>query len=129
MTTAEFKKRLREEEFIWRIGGWGKTSPADFWDAGEEKEVTNRKWWPWTAANDLAGKEFMKHGRYLVRCTICKKEKYQTSGVYLCPEDECRNAVAILIELGYEAGWNEIADEWYTSWYNESLAEPTTEGG
>lgn len=114
--------------------GWGYSHPADFAEYTERSEtaVSNRKWYPWTAANDLAAKEFMRDGNYLVRCNICKEEQYQSSGVYLCPKPECATAVAVLIELGYDDSWGDLADEWYTNanWYDESstLAEPTTEG-
>ncbi len=86
--------------------------------------MTTRKWWPWTAANDLAAKNFMKDGLYLVRCTICKDEKHQPSGVFICPKEECIQAVAVLLELGYEDGWGEVADEWYSTWYDQGLETP-----
>lgn len=132
---------------------WGRFYPADFWDAKGVKKVTWRKWYPWTASNDLAAKEFMEGTDYLVRCTICKEERLQGAGVYICRKQECREAVAVLIELGYDDSWGDIADQWYESWYGpddykssdrafaddihdsatrtvrNTLAEPTTEGG
>ena len=107
--------------------GWGKYYPADYWDAEVIKTMTYRKWWPWTPSNELAGKEFMKNGLYLVRCFICKEERYQQAAVYFCLKRECQESVAVLIELGFDESWVEDADSWYSSWYDESAEEARRE--
>jgi hypothetical protein len=75
-----------------------------------------RKWFQWSASNDLAGKAWMEGDQYLVRCRICREEKFNGSAVWIHNEPECLKAVSILSELdGVTLSWDREAKEWYSS--------------